>query len=186
MEQVRKSQRIVFYIWICAIVAGMIVLLNQPGAGGETKPDAIATLHPTEGHQASGVVTFTKTSNGVRIATHLSRLRPGNHGFHIHARGDCSAPDGTSTGGHYNPFDTPHGAPDRDAGLRHVGDLGNIKADADGKAYDEKVDYIVSLGGPESIIGRAVIVHAGEDDFSSQPTGNAGGRIACGVIGYAR
>ena len=111
-------------------------------------------------------------------------LSPGKHGFHMHEFGDCSSPDGTSAGGHYNPLSESHGGPEADH--RHVGDLGNLVADKDGKAHYDRIDSHLKLTGPHSIIGLGVIVHAGEDDFASQPTGAAGGRVACGVIGIAR
>ncbi len=144
---------------------------------------AVAVLHPTEGSQVEGVVQFTRTAEGIRIEATVSGLTPGRHGFHIHQWGDCSAPDATSAGGHFNPTGQPHGAPD--SATRHVGDLGNLEAGEDGMASYSRVDTVVAFSGPRSIIGRAVIVHAAEDDLTSQPTGNAGGRLACGVIGIA-
>ncbi len=144
---------------------------------------AVAVLYPTEGNQVAGVVHFTQTAEGIRIEATVSGLTPGRHGFHIHEWGDCSAPDATSAGGHFNPTNQPHAAPDSPA--RHVGDLGNLEAGDDGMASYSRVDTVVAFSGPRSIIGRAVVVHAAEDDLSSQPTGNAGGRLACGVIGIA-
>lgn len=145
---------------------------------------AVAVLHPTEGNTARGVVYFSKVSDGVRIVAQVSGLKPGKHGFHIHQFGDCSAPDGTSAGGHYNPVGLPHAGPDVEK--RHVGDLGNIVADAEGFGTYDRVDKLLQLNGPESILGRAVVVHLGEDDYLSQPTGNAGARAGCGVIGIAK
>jgi Cu-Zn family superoxide dismutase len=146
--------------------------------------NAVAVLHPTEGNTAHGVVRFTKTAEGVKVVADVSGLTPGKHGFHIHEYGDCSAPNGTSAGGHFNPEGMEHAGPD--SPKRHVGDLGNLEADADGNAHLEYVDKHLMLNGPKSIIGRGVIVHANEDDLKSQPTGNAGGRVACGVIGIAK
>ena len=145
---------------------------------------AVAVLHPTQGSSASGEVRFLEVNGGVRVTGEVRGLTPGKHGFHIHELGDCSAPDGTSAGGHYNPMGKPHGGPD--SVERHVGDLGNITADMSGKASYDRIDRYLSLNGPYSIIGRAVIIHAGEDDLVSQPTGNAGARVACGVIGIAK
>lgn len=144
---------------------------------------AVGVLHPTEGNGAHGIVTFTKVENGIRITADVEGLSPGMHGFHIHEYGDCSAPDATSAGGHFNPENMPHGAPTDVE--RHAGDLGNLEAGEDGKAHYERVDNIISLSGPQSIVGLAVIIHGGEDDFTSQPTGNAGPRVACGVVGIA-
>ena len=121
---------------------------------------------------------------GIRVIVDMEGLSPGDHGFHVHEYGDCSAPDGTSAGGHFNPDGQPHGAPTDTE--RHVGDLGNISADGMGMAHLEWTDTFLSFSGPHSIVGRGVIVHAGADDLTSQPTGNAGARVACGVIGIAR
>ncbi|MCX6282227.1 MAG: superoxide dismutase family protein [Bacteroidetes bacterium] len=145
---------------------------------------AICVLYATLGNSVSGTVTFTKVPEGVRIFAELSGLTPGKHGFHIHEFGDCSSPDGTSAGGHFNPSGSPHGAP-MDMS-RHAGDMGNIEADASGKAHLDYIDPHMSFDGPNSILGRSVIVHAKDDDMKTQPTGNAGPRIACGVIGLAK
>jgi superoxide dismutase, Cu-Zn family len=145
---------------------------------------AVAVLHPTTGNAVEGQVTFTKADGGVKVSAHITGLTPGKHGFHIHEYGDCTAPDGTSAGGHFNPEGNPHGAP-TDA-KRHEGDLGNVEANDQGVADLEYVDTHASFEGESSILGRGVIVHAGADDLKTQPTGNAGGRVACGVIGAAK
>jgi superoxide dismutase, Cu-Zn family len=162
---------------------------NEPKATTNTEilPDinkAICVLHPVHNSGVSGVVTFTQTPEGIHVAADINGLTEGKHGFHIHKYGDCSADDGTSAGGHFNPGNNKHGAPsDKD---RHVGDLGNITALADGTANLDLTDTVISFQGKNSIIGRGIIVHAGEDDLTSQPTGNAGARVACGVIGIAK
>ena len=145
---------------------------------------AVATLHPTEGNAVKGQVTFTKVPGGIQVVAVVEGLTPGEHGFHIHQYGDCTALDAKSAGGHFNPENKPHGAPTDTA--RHVGDLGNLVADSSGTAHYEWTDTLISFTGSHSIIGRAVIVHAGADDLKSQPTGNAGARVACGVIGIAK
>ena len=144
---------------------------------------AICVLHPTEGNDVTGTVTFTKSGDKIKVVADLQGLTPGKHGFHIHEYGDCSKADGTSAGGHFNPGNMEHGAP-ADT-VRHEGDLGNIEADANGNGHLEWTDSQISFSGESSIIGRAIIVHAGEDDLTSQPTGAAGARVACGVIGIA-
>ncbi len=144
----------------------------------------IAVLKPTEGNEVRGTVAFTRADDGVRIVVDLTGLSPGLHAFHIHEFGDCCAPDAASAGGHFNPEGQPHGGPD--AAERHAGDLGNIVADETGHAQLDRTDSGITLDGDESILGRSVIVHAGPDDFWTQPTGNAGARVACGVIGLAR
>jgi len=141
---------------------------------------ATAMLHPTEGNNVQGTVTFTKAPNGVRIVAVVRNLEPGKHGFHIHEHGDCSAHDASSAGGHFNPTGKKHGGPDNPE--RHVGDMGNLEADENGIAHYDRIDELMTLTGKDSIIGRSVVVHAGEDDLHTQPTGNSGARIACGVI----
>lgn len=141
---------------------------------------AICNLSPTAGNNVSGTITFTETKKGVRVVADIQGLTPGKHGFHIHEFGDCSSADGMSAGGHYNPEGKSHGAP-MDMS-RHMGDMGNIVADESGKAHLQYTDAVIKLNGPNSIIGKSVIVHKGMDDLKSQPSGNAGPRVACGVI----
>lgn len=143
---------------------------------------AVVVLHPTEGSKAHGSITFTQKGGVVEIKGKVMGLKPGEHAFHIHEFGDCSSHDGMSTGGHFNPTGKKHGAPDAEE--RHVGDLGNIKADDDGMAMIDMKDKLISLSGKNSIIGRGAIVHAAADDFKTQPTGNAGARVAAGVVGW--
>ena len=146
--------------------------------------NAICVLHPTEGSETMGTVTFTKKPDGVFVKADARGLSPGKHGFHIHEFGDCSQLDGKSAGGHFNPTAKNHGGPESIE--RHVGDLGNLVAGEDGIAHYEWMDKMLSFSVENSIIGRAIIVHAGEDDLTTQPTGNAGARLACGVIGTAK
>jgi Cu-Zn family superoxide dismutase len=153
-------------------------------ANAQEPTKAIAVLHPTAGNNVTGLVTFTKSGDEVKVVADVAGLTPGKHGFHIHEFGDCSSSDGSSAGGHFNPTHKQHGAPD--ASDRHAGDLGNIEADASGKAHLEWSDKVMKLSGADSIVGRAVIVHEKVDDLKTQPTGNAGGRLACGVIGVAK
>jgi Cu-Zn family superoxide dismutase len=153
---------------------------KPPAASSQTMIRAVALLNPTQGNQAKGTVTFTPEGNGVRVVADVTGLKEGMHGFHVHEKGDCSASDGTSAGGHFNPLGVAHGGPGADQ--HHIGDLGNISADASGNAHLDKVFSFLSLSGTNSIVGRGLIVHAGKDDLTSQPTGDAGGRVACGVI----
>jgi len=158
---------------------------EQADPTGETSATpgrtATATLGSTSGSGVTGTVSFTEQGEGVHVFAMVSGLTPGPHGFHIHENGDCSAPDGSSAGGHFNPTGMPHGAPD--AEQHHVGDMGNIVADEAGNANYESILPGLTLGeGPNSIVGRGVIVHADADDMTTQPTGNAGARLACGVI----
>ena len=155
----------------------------------EEKPSAplkaIAVLHPTGGNKVSGTVTFTEVADGVQVQAEITGLTPGNHGFHVHQFGDCSAADLSSAGAHFNPTNKPHAGPD--AVERHVGDMGNVEADASGKAKLEYVDHQISLtNDQQSVIGRSVVVHAKADDLKTQPSGDSGARISCGVIGRAK
>lgn len=151
---------------------------------GESASKAICVLAPTEGSKTSGIITFTKTSDGILIEGTISGLEPESaHGFHIHQYGDVSGKDGKKTGGHFNPHGTDHAGPDAD--MRHVGDLGNVVADKKGNATYKRLDKTISFEGENNIVGRGMILHAGTDDMKSQPTGAAGARIAQGVIGIA-
>ncbi len=183
--------------WI-AVVAGLALTIvavqihtaqsqeRKPKAAAGMKMDkvtyAVAMVQGLGDHKVKGKVTFTQTDDGVEVVAELTGLQPGEHGFHVHEFGDCSMADGKCAGGHFNPTNQPHGGPD-DA-KRHVGDLGNIKADGQGNASYKRVDKMIALNGRNSIIGRSVIVHAKLDDFKTQqPPGNAGDRIGCGTIG---
>ncbi len=140
---------------------------------------ALADLFPTEGNETNGSVTFEETNGRVKIVAEVSGLAPGKHGFHIHTTGDCSAPDGTSAGGHFNPDNTEHGAPD--SPTHHAGDLGNIEADAQGNArFQITVDFLSLSERPNSVVGRAVVIEGEEDDFG--PASSDGTRLACGVV----
>lgn len=145
---------------------------------------AIAVLHPTEGNDVKGVITFTRLGDQVKVEGKIEGLQPGKHGFHVHEFGDCSASDAASAGGHYNPTNNQHSAPTSED--RHTGDLGNIEADDNGVANISYTGDMISFSGINNILGRAVVVHEGEDDLTSQPSGNAGSRVACGVVGAAK
>ncbi len=145
-----------------------------------TGKKAYATLNPTKDNKVSGEIRFITIDKGVRVVAQIKDLSPGYHGIHIHEFGDCSAPDASSAGGHFNPEGNIHAGPEDLP--RHIGDLGNVFADRHGNAYYDRVDFSLSLSGSESIIGKSVIIHEKRDDYVSQPTGNAGPRIACGVI----
>lgn len=162
---------------------------NAPAASttpveAPARPVAVAELAALGGSGVSGTVTFTQEVGLVRVEAHVNGLTPGGHGFHVHEFGDCSAPDFASAGSHFNPGGHPHGAPG-DA-KRHTGDLGNLDAGAGGSATVAQTDKMLRFEGSDNVVGRAVIVHAKADDLKTQPTGDAGGRLACGVIGVAK
>jgi Cu-Zn family superoxide dismutase len=150
---------------------------SAPAASG-----AKVELKATQGNNAAGTLELAAMGDGVHFMGTVTGLPAGAHGFHIHENGDCSAPDAASAGGHFNPDGKPHGAPT--AAEHHAGDLGNIEADAGGSANVSIHAGGITLepGQPNSILGKAVIVHAAPDDMTTQPTGNAGARLACGVI----
>lgn len=141
-----------------------------------------ATLAPTAGNRTAGTAAFTPNGDKVRVVATITGLPAGSaHGFHIHEKGDCSAADATSAGAHFNPTGKPHGNPA--AGEHHAGDMPMLHADASGNAtLDVTLDTITLDGGANGIVGRSVIVHKDPDDFRTQPTGNSGARVACGVI----
>ena len=157
-------------------------------ACASSRPDAtaLAIIEPKSGSNVSGQVVFTQLASGqTRVEATIRHATPGMHGFHIHEKGDCSAPDATSAGGHFNAAGNPHAGP-ADA-KRHNGDFGNIEIGKDGQGrMNITTDMLTVLPGPNSVVGKAVIFHEKEDDLTTQPTGNAGGRIACGVIGVAK
>jgi Cu-Zn family superoxide dismutase len=164
------------------ILAAGASLTAYASAADVTK--AIAVITPTQGNKVAGKVVFTKQSDGVRVEAELSGLTPGKHGFHIHEFGDLSAPDGASLGGHFNPKNKQHGAPD--AKEHHCGDFGNVEADASGNAKVSFLSKDLELSGSESILGRGVVVHGKADDLKTQPSGDAGPRAGVGAIGVAK
>jgi superoxide dismutase, Cu-Zn family len=160
-------------------IAGVLAGCASMGMGA--KPAAVADLQPTTGNTARGQVTFTQDGDSVRVTAKLSGLKPGaEHGFHVHEKGDCSSGDGMSTGGHFNPDAKPHGPQNAP---HHAGDMPAVVADAYGNATSAFTLKGVSIGsGAADLVGRGLIVHRDPDDYRTQPTGNAGPRIACAVI----
>jgi len=155
---------------------------DLPLAGWMGDPITV-NLEPRSGSQVSGTVQVVERARSIRLMGEVKGLKPNaEHGFHVHENGDCSAADATSAGGHFNPGGHSHGRPGQ--GTHHAGDMPNLKADAKGVA---RVD--VNLPGLEferytrsGVIGRSLVVHADPDDYKSQPAGNSGARVACGVI----
>ncbi|MDI1274330.1 superoxide dismutase family protein [Polaromonas sp.] len=145
-------------------------------------PRATAQLQPTIGNTASGSVSFVQSGNKVLVSGEIRGLKPNaEHGFHVHEKGDCSSGDGMSAGGHFNPTGAPHGS--HGMGMHHTGDLPSLKADAGGVARFNFESGSLAVGsGVTNIVGRGLIVHRDPDDYKTQPTGNAGPRLACAVI----
>jgi Cu-Zn family superoxide dismutase len=173
-------------LFLLSILALSFVLMGCTSLGLTPAPKvtkAVAVLRPIQGSNVSGKIVFLQEGSKVRIIADVTGLSPGKHGIHIHEFGDCTTPDGMGAGGHFNPNNKRHGGPDDDE--RHLGDLGNLDADKNGKAKYDRLNDRISLTGRNSIIGRSVVIKERADDFTTQPGGNAGARIACGVIGVA-
>jgi len=183
---------------VCAMLLGALVgcetTSTDSSAGSSSGPSAgaaavtraapvtaSAQLKPTQGNTAAGTAWFTQQGLRVDVRVQVSGLTPNQeHGFHVHEKGDCSSPDGMSAGGHFDPGGRPHGPQNAP---HHGGDMPSLKADAAGNAQASFQIESVSVGtGIDGLLGRGVIVHAKPDDYKTQPTGNSGARIACGVI----
>ena len=172
-----------------AVAASTAVLLLATGLGAcsssstmtSSGPRGVATLAAKSGSSVAGTVTFSQQGDQVRVVASVSGLKPGQeHGFHVHEKGDCSSGDGMSAGGHFNPAAKPHG---HQSGERHAGDLPNLKADANGNATATFESTGITVGaGATDVVGKGLIVHKDPDDYKTQPTGNAGARLACAVI----
>jgi superoxide dismutase, Cu-Zn family len=168
-----------------ALLASTLLLTGaEKDAAPKAPTKAVAVMTPTKNGKVSGTVTFTQEGDAVHITGKISGLTPGEHGFHVHEFGDISSDDGMATGGHFDSDKHMHGSDE--AAERHTGDLGNIKAGDDGVATIDKTDKVIKLSGANSVIGHGLIVHEKADDFKTQPTGNAGCRVAQGVIGVAK
>jgi Cu-Zn family superoxide dismutase len=164
------------------LAAGALLWLTGAPAPADSAPQARATIESKSGSHVTGKAVFTQLPSGaVRVEVWIEGAPPGTHGLHVHEKGDCSAPDGTSAGGHFNPAGNPHAGPS--APSHHNGDLGNIEIGADGKGHLEATtDMLTVAPGPNSVVGRSIIFHEKADDLKTQPTGAAGGRLGCGVI----
>jgi Cu-Zn family superoxide dismutase len=150
---------------------------------GKAAPSASATLAPKSGNATlSGQAKFTQTAEGVKLVLQLEGSPPGQHGAHIHEKGDCGDAEAKNAGAHWNPEGHPHGAPP--ASSSHLGDLGNVTIDQDGKGHLELTsgDWAIGGGSPQDVIGKAIVIHADVDDLVTDPAGNSGARIGCGVI----
>lgn len=167
---------------LISVACGALLVAGCAGMEEQKEASAVAQLQPRSGSKVSGNLKFTQIGDLVRITGEVTGHTKGPKAIHIHEKGDCSAADGMSTGGHFNPTRSKHGGPYDP--VKHAGDLGNIVFNADGVAKVNFTvgDIAVSRDAPNGIIGRAVIVHAAVDDLKTDPTGNAGGRVACGVI----
>ena len=169
----------------CALLALLGGAATAVAAIVDESGEATATLAATQGSTAAGTATFKAAGkDGVQLTVEVSGLKPGSsHGFHVHEKGDCSSPDATSAGPHFSLPGQQHGTHEGEA--FHAGDLGNLAADANGRATASLVvpaSKLTIAPGQLSVVGRALVVHGAPDDLKSQPAGNSGPRIACGVI----
>jgi Cu-Zn family superoxide dismutase len=155
---------------------------SAPPANPVATLAATAELQPTDGNKARGIVEFYLAQPTIALNVELEGLEPGNHGFHVHENGDCGGAHAAAAGAHLNPNGAPHGDP-KDADQRHhAGDLGNVRAEGDGKVKQWLRTDELQLQGPAGIVGKAILVHAKDDDLKSQPGGESGDPVACGVI----
>jgi Cu-Zn family superoxide dismutase len=160
------------------LALGLVACGTMGTSGG---PTAIAKLDPTRGNATAGTVQFVERGGKVHVTATVTGLAPNReHGFHVHEKGDCSSGDGMSAAGHFNPDGKAHGPQNA---AHHAGDMPSLTADANGNAKAEFVlEGVTVSSGPASIVGRGLIVHKDPDDYKTQPTGNAGARLACAVI----
>jgi superoxide dismutase, Cu-Zn family len=164
-------------------------VVEQAAAPAETATpsapahEAVAQVAPTQGNTVTGSLALTQSAEGVRITGAIQGLKPdAEFGFHVHEKGDCSAPDGSSAGGHFNPTQAQHGNPTGAA--HHAGDMVNIRSNAEGVAQVDTTAAGTTLHGDPNtdVLGKAIVVHESPDDYATQPSGNSGKRVACGVI----
>jgi Cu-Zn family superoxide dismutase len=178
------TKKVVLWGMSLVVVSGLVSV-----ACAEAKTKAVAKsnmaeakIEPKSGSTATGEATFEQKGGKVTLNLSLEKTSPGTHAVHIHDKGDCSSPDGKSAGEHWNPTSEPHGKWGVDG--FHLGDIGNVQVGPDGKGTLTLTTdkWNIGGGGPNDVVGHAIIVHGGVDDFKSQPAGNAGPRVGCGVI----
>ena len=171
------------------LLSSIVLGIGLAGCAAGTRPEsprAAAQLQPKSASQVAGSISFTQEGGTLRVVARVTGLTPNQeHGFHVHEKGDCSSADAMSAGGHFNPTAQPHGP---QAAAHHGGDMPSLKADAMGNVDTRFTIQGVTLApdAATSLIGKAVVVHAQPDDYATQPTGNSGGRVACGVIEAAK
>jgi superoxide dismutase, Cu-Zn family len=186
MQAFPKKHHLLTALAACTLAACSTMPASTPAStpqmDASSGPQATARLEATRGNAVTGTVTFTQHgSDHVTVVAKVDGLKPGQaHGFHLHEKGDCSSGDGMSAGGHFNPTGQPHGP---QGGAHHAGDMPSLKADAAGHAeLQAELHGVTVAAGPTSVVGHGVIVHAGPDDYVTQPTGNSGARLACGIV----
>lgn len=161
-------------------------VMQKLGISSKPSKQAMATIGSASGSDLTGIAVFTQNGDTISLVVEIENAAPGVHAVHIHEKGDCSAADGTSAGGHWNPTNVAHGA--WGEGEFHLGDIGNVTVSENGTGRIALTSNLweMGTGSDVDIVGRGIIVHADPDDFTSQPTGNAGARIGCGSIEMAK
>ena len=179
-----RTARTLFFLAPLAVLAACSSSGPSPSPAAAPRPagpTATAAIEGRSGSPLTGTATFVQNGDTVHVTVDVANAPEGVHAVHLHEKGDCSAPDATSAGGHFNPSHAEHGSPD--ASMHHAGDFGNMTVGEEGRGHLELDSTMLTvLAGDRSVIGRAIVVHAKEDDMRTQPTGNAGGRIGCGVV----
>jgi Cu-Zn family superoxide dismutase len=161
-----------------AVIAMFVFLgIYHPSSSAAKKESAVAVLESRSSSSVTGKATFTQKGDSVEAVVEVKGAKPGQHGLHLHETGDCSAPDAKSAGGHFNPDNKAHGAPEQDP--HHAGDMGNLTVGQNGTG---KLKVMLKGQTVASIKGRALVVHGDPDDYKTQPSGNSGARVACGVV----
>lgn len=185
-----KKNLVTFCMTTFFLICSLIVLVGCEKVQGtlaipSTSTQAVAIINPTSGSTVTGMAVFSLTGETVTLSIEIQNASPGVHAVHIHENGDCSSADGKSAGGHWNPTEVAHGK--WGEGEFHLGDIGNITVGDDGTGTIELSTDLweIGTGSIQDVVGKGIIVHAGADDFVSQPSGNAGARIGCGVIELA-
>ena len=184
-----KKNLIISFLLLIGISLALVScerMKQQPGIlSTPSVKQAIATIGPASDSSVTGMATFTQNGDQITLTIEIQGATPGIHAVHIHESGDCSSPDGKSAGGHWNPTGVPHGK--WGEGEFHLGDLGNVPVGEDGTGSIELTTDLweIGTGSDVDVIGRGIVVHAGADDFTSQPSGDAGARIGCGAIALA-
>jgi Cu/Zn superoxide dismutase len=157
--------------------------MAEKATPAESAAEAVAQIAPTQGNTVTGALALAQSPEGVHITGSIQGLKPdAEFGFHVHEKGDCTAPDGSSAGGHFNPTQAQHGNPT--GATHHAGDMLNIKSNGEGVAQVDVTAAGTSLHGDPGtdVMGKAIVVHESPDDYTTQPSGNSGKRVACGVI----
>jgi Cu-Zn family superoxide dismutase len=181
MRKLLSTQKLLLGAYAVFSLAGCPPAPAGDAKTGNLPTAATATIEPRSNSAISGTATFEQVDNKVKVVVEVSGAAPGQHGLHIHEKGDCTDPAGKSAGDHFNPSKMQHGSPDNP--VHHAGDFGSITVGDDGKGRLELVtDRLTIASGDNAVIGRAIILHEKVDDTVTQPSGNSGARIGCGVI----